>query len=165
MLAHKAFDLGPQAGIAFALHVARSEDPLKPGCPGTLHRFFLVIETVIAQNLSLRIVCGRNRCAAMDQAMRLIKVRRLGDVVGDDLVVLPGLFDAIDLYREQDGDFCTIQFAGQQDHGGSSPTVAEENDVGVRLFLIAKDAVVIAVQQAQNAFEGSFSMPVFKDLD
>ena len=63
--------------------------------------------------------------------MRLIEVDRRGDIVGNDLVVLPGLGDAVHLHRQEHRDSRAIQFARQQYHGGSSPTVAEENDVGL----------------------------------
>src|ERR1700693_4349312 len=145
--------------------MAGSEYVLEPGTAAALHRFLPVIEAVDSKNLGLGIVGSDHLCPAVQQAMRLIKVHCLGDIVGDDLIALPRFLDAVDLYRKQHRDSCSIQFARQHDDGRSSPTVAEENDARLRFFLIAEDAIVIAVEQAKNGVVGGFPVAVLKDLD
>src|ERR1700686_2983727 len=145
--------------------MAGSEYVLEPGPAATLPRLLPVIEAVVSKNLRLGIVGSDDLCAAVQQAVRLIKVHCLGDIVGDDLIALPGLLYAVDLDRKQHRDSCSIQFARQHDDGRSSPTVAEENDARLRFFLIAEDAIVIAVEQAKNGVVGGFPVAVLKDLD
>src|SRR5450631_4947349 len=82
-LAYEAFDLCPQAGIALALHVAGREGTLEPGASHALHRRLLIVKTEVPEDLRLRIVGGGDACAAMDQPMRLIEVRRGGDIFRD----------------------------------------------------------------------------------
>ncbi len=41
----------------------------------------------------------------------------------------------------------------------------EKNDARLRFLLLAEHAIVIAIEQPKNGFIGSFSVPVFKDLD
>jgi hypothetical protein len=43
--------------------------------------------------------------------------------------------------------------------------VAEENDAGLRPFLVGEHAIMIAVEKAEDGFEGGLSMAVFKDLN
>src|ERR1700687_5990064 len=142
-----------------------SEYVLEPGTSAALHRLLPVIEAVVSKNLRLGTVDSYDLAAAVQQAMRLIKVHCLGDVVGDDLISLPRFLDAVDLHRKQHGDSCSIQFARQHDDGRSSPTVTEENDARLRLFLITEDAIVIAVEQAKNGVVGGSPVAVLKDLD
>src|SRR6202158_4915904 len=134
--------------------MAGSENVLEPGPGAALHRLLPVIEAVVSKNLRLGIVGSDDLGAAVQQAMRLIKVHRLGDIVGDDLIALPRFLDAVDLYCKQHRDSCSIQFARQHDDGRSSPTVAEENDARLRFFLLAEEAIGIAVEQAKNGFVG-----------
>src|ERR1700686_796703 len=145
--------------------MAGSEYVLEPGTAAALHRLLPVIEAVVSKNLRLGIVGSYDLCAAVQQAMGLIKIPCLGDIVGDDLIALPRLLNAVDLHRKQHRDSCSIQFARQHDDGRSSPTVAEENDARLRFFLIAEDAIVIAVEQAKNGFVGGSPVAVLKDLD
>src|ERR1700688_4358957 len=145
--------------------MAGSEHVLEPGTAAALHWLLPVIEAVVSENLRPGIVGSDDLCAAVQQARRLIKVHRLGDIVGDDLIALPRFLDAVDLDRKQHRDSCSIQFARQHDDGRSSPTVTEENDARLRFFLITEDAIVIAVEQAKNGLVGGSPATVLKDLD
>jgi hypothetical protein len=158
-------DLRPEAGIALALHMAGGESALEPRCSGARHGSLLVVEAVVAENPGFGIIGGGDLGAAVDQAMRLIKIHRGGDVVGDDLVVLPGLGDAVDLHGEQHGDSNTIQFAREHHYGGRSPTVAEQNDARLGFFLGAQNAVMIHVEPAKDGFVSGSSVTVLEDLD
>ena len=131
VLPHEILDLGPEVGIALALHMAGRERVLEPGCSLARHRSFLVVETVVSKNLRFGIVRGGDLCAAVNQAVRLIEVDRRRNVFRDDSVALPRLGDAVDLHSEQHGDSGTIQFTGQHHDGGRSPTVAEQDDAGL----------------------------------
>ena len=131
--------------------------------PSQLHRLFLVIETVVAENLRLRIVRGCDLGAAMNQTVRLVEIHRRGDVLRDDAVILPRLGDAVDLYSQQHRDSGAIQFARQHHDRGRSPTVAKENDVRPRLFFVAENAVVIAVEQTKDRVVSGLPVAVLED--
>ena len=92
--------------------MARSKQVLKPRGSLALYGVFVIIESIISQNLSLGIVGGCDPRSAMDQAMRLVKVDCLSNVVRNDLVPLPRFLDAVDLYREQYRDARAIEIAG-----------------------------------------------------
>src|SRR5258708_37384897 len=97
--------------------------------------------------------------------MWLEEVGRGGDIFRDDLVALPGLGNAVDLYGEQHGDSRPIKLTSEHDRGRRSPTMAVENDAGLGFFFGAEDAVMVGVEQAQNGLVGSFSVAVLKNLD
>ena len=79
--------------------------------------------------------------------------------------MLPGLGDAVDLDRELDRNAGTVQFAGEKHDGRASPTVSEEHDVSLGLFFVAEDAVVIAIEQADDGFVGVPTMTVLEHLN
>src|SRR5579864_6834703 len=58
-----------------------------------------------------------------------------------------------------------FEFASQQDGRGGAPTMAEENDAGIRLFVLGEDAVMITVEQAKDGMVGRLPVPVLKDLN
>ena len=136
-LTHQGFDLRPQAGIALALHVAAREVPLEPCRSGAPDWRFPVIETIVAENLGLRIVGGGDAFATVEKAVGLVEIDSGHDIFGDDAIVLPGLGDAVDLDGEEHGDSGAVQFASQHDDGGRSPTMAKEDDARLRFFRAA----------------------------
>jgi hypothetical protein len=142
-----------------------SEGAVEPGSPVALHRGLLVVEAVVAEDLRLRLVGGPDQRAPMNPAMRLVKVHRSRDVIWDDVVMLPRLGDAVDLHRQKHRNASMIQFASQQDYGGPSPTVAEEDDVSLGFFLVAQQAVPIAVEQAKDGLVSSSAVSVLEDAD
>jgi hypothetical protein len=164
-LAHQAFHLRPQAGIALALRVGGREEALKPRRSWALHGRFLIIETVVAENLRLRIIGGGDASAAVEQAVGLIEVGSRSDIFRDDPIALPGLGDAVNLYGEQHGDSGTVQFTSQHDDGGRSPTVAEENDARLRFFDGAQHAIMIGIEPAKNSVVGRLAVAILEDLD
>jgi hypothetical protein len=93
VLRHQGFDLRPKVRIALALHVARGEDSVPPGGLSALDGSFLVINPVIPQDFRLCGIRCRDLATAMDNALRLIKVHRFGDVVRNNGIVLPEFGD------------------------------------------------------------------------
>jgi len=87
-------------GIAFTLHVVGSKDAVEPGSFRALDGMFFVIDEVVAQDFCLGGVSGGDLWAAVDEAMRLIKIDGLGDVVGNDGILLPEFGHAIHLDGE-----------------------------------------------------------------
>jgi len=164
-LADQVFDLGPEMRIALALDVAGHEGPANPGRCLAFNRSLVVVVTIVAEDLSLRSVGGMNHGAAMDQAVRLVEVGGGSYVVGDDSIALPELGDAVDLHGEQHGDADAIQFAGEKNDGRGSPTVAEQDDMGLGLFLVGQDSIVVAIKQAQNGVVGGLPVTILEDLD
>lgn len=163
-LEHEVFDLGPQARIAFALHVAVDEGAVEPGIADALDRRLVVVEAEITENLSASRIGRGNLMEPVDESVGLVKVGGGGDVIGNDAIVLPKLVDAIDLHGQQDGDALAIQFAGEHDNRGRSPTLTVKDDARLSLFVVAKDAVVIAVEQAEDGAIRGFSVTVFENL-
>ena len=100
MLFDQVFDLRPEVRVAFALHMAGSDDTVPPGSFGALHRSFLVVDQVVAKNFSFAGIDRFDLPPAMDNAFGLIEVRGLGDVIGNQRVILPPLRDTIHLDRQ-----------------------------------------------------------------
>ena len=115
-LADQVLDPGPEVRITFTLDVAGHESAVKPGGSFALHRSLIVVITIIAEDLCLGGVGRPNKGAAMDEAMRLVKIHGSGDVIGDDTVALPELGDAIDLHRKQHRNTDAIQFASKKNN-------------------------------------------------
>ena len=78
-LADQGFDLGPEMGIAHALHVVGSQGAVHPGHAFALDGVFLVIEEIISQDLRLGIG-GGDLGAAVKDAVRLVEVHGGGHV-------------------------------------------------------------------------------------
>jgi hypothetical protein len=97
--------------------------------------------------------------------MGLVEVGSLGYVVGDDIVMLPRFCDRVYLYCQEHGDVLLVEFAGQQHDRGSSPTLAEKNDAGRRFFLRAQIAVMVLIDQLQDAVVRRFAVAVFENAN
>lgn len=143
---HKVFHLGPDVGIAFTLHVVGSDVPVKPGIAFTTDWGLVVVEAVIAEDAGFGIVDSLDFTAAVNESVRLVKVDRSSDVIGNQFIVLPELGHAVDLNREHHRDANAVEFTREQNNGGSAPTLAEKHDVGVGFFLPAEDAIPIGVE-------------------
>ena len=87
-------------GIAFALHVAGSERVGEPGIIRALDGIFFVIHEVVAQDFSSDGVGCGDLASAVNDALGLIKIHGLRDVVGNNGIVLPHFGDAIYLNRQ-----------------------------------------------------------------
>ena len=74
---------------------------VEPGSLRALDRVLLVVDEVISQNVRLGRISSFDLRAAVDDAMRLIEIDGLGDVVGNDGILLPEFGDAIHLDGEQ----------------------------------------------------------------
>ncbi len=138
---------------------------VKPGIFRARDRSLLVIDAVVSQDGGLCRIGCRDLRPSVDQAVRLIKIDGLGDVVGDDGILLPQFGNTIHLHRQQHRDTLAPQIAGQQDCRGSSPTVAEENYAGPSLLFAGKNSVVIRVQKSNDGIVGSLPPPVLEDTD
>lgn len=155
----------PKDCVALGVHVAGDEGAFDPGKAFAFHRIQVVIEAVVSEDCGFRVVFSPNQGTAVDDAVRLVKIDGLRNIRGNHSIVLKGFGDAIDLHGEQDGYASAVQFSGQHDDGGSSPTLAKENDAGMSLFLIAQNAVVIGIEQVENRPVGRSAVTVFEDLD
>lgn len=71
----------------------------------------------------------------MDEAARLVKVLRAGNIRRNDAIVPPSFINAVDLDHEQDWNPAVFQFAGQLVGRGSSPAMSEKDDAGLLPFL------------------------------
>ena len=125
MLFDQGFDLGPEVGVAFALHVAGGEDAVPEGVLGAGGGIFPVVHEVVAEDFGLCGIGGRDAAATVDDALGLIEVDGLGDIVGDDGVVLPEFGHAIDLYGELNWNAFTLQVASQRNRGCGAPALTK----------------------------------------
>src|SRR5215467_14001891 len=164
-LPHQILHFRPELRIALALHVAGCDDAIKPGKPFAPHRLFPVVEAVIAEYVGFGFVCGPNVLSAMDEPMRLIEIDGRGYIIGDYLVVLPELCDAIDLNGEHDGDVHAIQFPRQQYGGRRSPALPKEDDVGRSFLFAAEMSVMVGVEQVEDRAVGGLAMAIFENLN
>jgi hypothetical protein len=114
--------------------VAGSEDAVEPGGFGAFDRIFLIVHSIIAEDVSPGGIGGRDVSAPMDDAAGLIEIDGFGDVVGNDRIVLPDLSYAIHLHRQKNRNALSAKIAGESYCGRSSPALAEENDVGASFF-------------------------------
>src|SRR5215469_1359025 len=129
------------------------------------HRILFVVEAVIAGDLRLAIVSGPDQLQPVKKPVRLIEVHCGRYVFRNHIMPLPRLGNAVDLYGEQDWNVDAIQFARQDDHGRSSPTLAEQDDPRPGLFFGAEHSIAICVEQMQDIPVSRLSVAVFVDLD
>jgi len=147
------------------LHVIGSEEALCPRGLGALNRVLLVIHEVVSEDLSFSGVGGDDLPAAMDDAVGLIKVHGLGDIVWNDGIVLPNFGDAIDLHGEENRDALAAEVAGEQHGSRGSPAVAEQNDTGASFFFRGKNAIAIGIEQAEDSGVSLLPAAVLENLD
>ena len=164
-LTNQALNLRPETRIAIALHVLRNEPAIDPGPTFALHRRYFVVETVVAKDLCLGVVGCANNLLSVDDSVGLIKVHSGGHVVGDNIIVLPGFGDTVDLNGQEYGNTQAVQIAGQHYDGGTSPTLPEEDDPGTPFFVSVQNAVMVAIECLDDRFVGSLSVPIFVYLD
>jgi hypothetical protein len=93
----QSFDAGPHVGIAFDRDVSLKEVAREPGISRAGFRLFLVIESIVAEDLSSLGIRWQNFRRSVQESTRLIKVNRAGYIGGNDAVILTGFCDAIDL--------------------------------------------------------------------
>jgi hypothetical protein len=162
---HHGFDPRPETRVAFALHVAGSKHAVNPGSLRALDWIFPVIGEVIPQNFCLRGISGRDLRPAVDDAMGLIKIDGLGDIVGNNGIVLPDLGDAIHLHRQQNRYARSAQFASEQHCGRCSPALAEQDNSGAGFFFGGESAVAVGIEQPHDGIKGPLPAPVFENSD
>jgi hypothetical protein len=160
-----ALDLQPESGVTLALHVAGGEEAVCPGGLGACDWCFLVIHAVIPEDFGFCRIGGGDLLPAVHDALGLIKVYGFGDVIWNDGIVLPQFGDAIHLHCEQNRHAFAAQVPGQCNNCRRSPTVAEEDDAGPSSFFRRQNAIVIGVEQSNDAIEGLSSMAIFKNAD
>jgi hypothetical protein len=164
-LPHHVFNLRPEMWVALTFHVAGGNDAVEPGGLGALDWILAVIHAVISQDVSSGGIGGNDLGATVDEAVWLIEIYGLSDVIWNDRIVLPQLGYAIHLNREQDRNPFPSQIAGERHGRCRSPALAEQDYARPSLFFSGKNAVTVRVQQADNSVIGSFAAPVFKDPD
>ena len=164
-LPDQALNLRPEVRIARTLNVVGHERPVKPGRSLAPDRGLVVIVAIVAEDLCLGAVGGADKRPAMDQAMRLEEIHGGGDVFGNDSIALPEFGYAVDLHGEQHRDAHTIQLASEKNNRRCPPTMTEEDDMGLRFFLIGKDSIVIAIKQAKNLLVGRLPVAILEDLN
>ena len=101
----------------------------------------------------------------MNEALGLIKVNGLGDVVWDHGIVLPELGYAIYLNGELNGNVFAPQVTGQRDDRGGSPALSEQDDVSVISFLRGENTIMIGVQQSQDSLASLLPAAIFEYAD
>ena len=124
----------PDFLIALDFDVAAHEEAGVPGIFGAGDGVRAVVEKKIAEDRGARGVGGDDFLLAADEALVLIKIRGVADVVGDGLVVAAGFGNAVDLDGEHDGNAFGLELAREGDHGARAPAVAVQNDVGGALL-------------------------------
>ena len=97
MFANQIFDAMPDPLVAFDFDVAAHEDAGVPGILGAGDRVGAVVEIKITENLRSRGVFGDDFLLAADQALVLVKIGGVGDVVGDSRVVAAGFGNGVNL--------------------------------------------------------------------
>jgi len=162
-LADQIFNLRPQPRIALTLHVAGSEEAIEPGSLGAGDGIFAVVDQIISKDSGSRRVGRLDAAAPVNQAVRLIKVDGLGDIIGNDGIVLPDFSDAIDLHGQENGNASLAQVAGQQNGGGCSPALTEQNDVGAGFLGRGEEAVAVGIEQVKNRGVGAFAVAILED--
>src|ERR1700676_3845866 len=150
-------------GIAFALHVAGGEYAVEPGSLRALDWSLPIVGQVISKDFCFGGIGGSDSGPAMDEAVRLIKIHRLGDVIGDDGILLPKFCHAIYLNSKQNRNALATQVASQEDCRRGPPTLAEKNDAGSGFLFGGENAVAVCVEQLDDCVVGALSPPIFED--
>jgi hypothetical protein len=161
---NQRFDLRPDGGIALDLDVRLHERTIPPGVLPASEWLRFVIEAEIAEDASAGGISGVNFGQAVEEAVKLVEIHRLGDVRRNYRIVLAEFGDTIDLDREEDWDAVLSKLARELDRLRGAPTVAEDNDAGVLLLLGRQIAVAIDVQETKHFLQRGFAMVIFESL-
>ena len=129
MFADQGFNAMPDGLIALDFDVAAHEEACVPGIFGAGDGMRAVVEEIVPEDCGARSVGGDDFWLAADEALVLIEIGGVADVVGDGLVVAAGFGHAIYLDGENDGNAFGLELAGEGDDGAGSPAVAIEDDV------------------------------------
>ena len=89
---------------------------------------------------------GGDCFAAVQPAIRLIKIYCLRDVRWDYRIVLVASCDAVHLHGQEHGDFVLLQLFGERDDCGSAPAMAIENYASLGSLGVCKLAGLVCVE-------------------
>ena len=123
-----------------------------------------IVEADVAEDFCAGRIGGANFRAAVEVAVRLVKIGGLFDVGGDERIVFADFGDAVDLNGEEHRDAVGLQLAGESDRFGAAPAVAVDDDAGALFFFGREFAVVVGVEKTQNFLVGLFAAMVFKNF-
>ena len=106
----------------------------------------------------------------MNEAAILVEINGIEDVRGDDLIVLKGLGDAVNLDGELHRDSGTRQSSGEADHSRRSPAVAEQKNGSlafsfVRQSVIRESGAGFPSQVAEDGFVGFADFAIFEKAE
>jgi len=160
--ADEGFDLGPHFRVAFDLRVSFDEVAVPPGISLAGERTAFVVEAIISEDGSARGIGGANFGAAVERAVRLIKIGGLGDIGGDERVILAALSDAIHLDGEEDGNAVFFEQAGEVHGFRSAPAMPIDDDAGVSLLRRGERSVIVRVEEPQNFLMSQLAAMIFE---
>jgi len=123
----------------------------EPGVAVALDGIRGIVEADVSEDFGAGWIGGANFGAAVEVAIRLVKVSGLLDVGGNEGIVFTDFGDAVHLNGEEDWNAVGLQLAGESDRFGAAPTVAVDDDAGVLFFVGREFAVVIDVEETQNS--------------
>src|SRR5579864_2421969 len=93
--------LSPNLGITLNLGMSLHEDTVIPGVLPAVDRIPFVVEAEISDDVRACGIGGVDLGLAVQKAIQLIEICGLGYIGGNDLIILAGLGDAVDLNGEQ----------------------------------------------------------------
>jgi hypothetical protein len=93
-----------------------------------------IVEFQIANNSRACRIGSTNTWLTMEKSIRLIEIDGLGDVGGDNRVVLANLGNTIHLNGQEDGDAVFFQLLRQRHGFRGAPAHPIDNDAGIALF-------------------------------
>jgi hypothetical protein len=125
----------------------------------------LVVESIVAENASFGVIHGPDLGPPVDDTVRLVEIDGRGDIIGNDFVVLPQLWDTVHLDCKHYRHVNAVEFAREKDNCRATPALAEEHNASGGFLIVIQDAVSIGVEQVEDGPERSFAAPIFKHLD
>src|ERR1019366_917840 len=129
----------PNLGIALNFGVRLDKETVVPWVLLAGDRIRFVVRAEIPEDSRARRIGSADLRFAVQKAIQLIEICRLGYIGGNDLVVLAALSDTIHLNGKQYRKAVSFQFPRQRDDFGGAPAVSVEDNAGIPLLFGRED--------------------------
>ena len=162
---NESFDLIPNHGIAFHFSVGFGENTVVPRILVAPDRFQFIVKSKVSENQGARFIGGTNLGPAVESAIRLVEIRCVRNISGNQFVTFAHLGNAIHLDGKEHRDAISLQLSRERDCFGTAPAHPVDDDAGV-LFLFGRECrTVVSVQELEDLRVRLLAAPILKHFD
>ncbi len=165
LLANQRIDSLPHRRVALDLDVAVHEDAVEPRIRGALERVIGVVDKKVPEDLRVVGILRPDLRLAAEEALVLVEVDSVGDVIGNHGVVLAGFGNAVHLNRQKNGYTVSLEVTSECNDGVSAPAMPIKNNSSRALLGFRGFSVSLRGKKTKDQFVSVVAAPILKRFD